>query len=48
MPSIHPSESPKLGWLVPCLAVADLEASGLDPDERPILFDTTPVERLYE
>ena len=27
MPSIHPSEDPALGWLVPCLAVKDLEAS---------------------
>ena len=27
MPSIHPSESPELGWLVPCLAVKDLKAS---------------------
>ena len=27
MPSIHPSEDPALGWLVPCLAVKDLSAS---------------------
>ncbi len=27
MPSIHPSEDPPLGWLVPCHAVKDLEAS---------------------
>lgn len=27
MPCIHPSENPPLGWLVPCLAVADLETS---------------------
>jgi catechol 2,3-dioxygenase-like lactoylglutathione lyase family enzyme len=27
MPSIHPSESPPLGWLIPCLAVTDLKAS---------------------
>jgi len=27
MPSIHPSESPPLGWLIPCLAVKDLVAS---------------------
>jgi catechol 2,3-dioxygenase-like lactoylglutathione lyase family enzyme len=27
MASIHPSESPELGWLVPCLAVKDLQAS---------------------
>ena len=26
MPCIHPSEKPPLGWLVPCLAVADLRA----------------------
>jgi catechol 2,3-dioxygenase-like lactoylglutathione lyase family enzyme len=25
MTSIHPTESPELGWLVPCLAVRDLE-----------------------
>jgi catechol 2,3-dioxygenase-like lactoylglutathione lyase family enzyme len=27
VPCIHPSENPPLGWLVPCLAVADLKAS---------------------
>jgi len=27
MPSIHPSEDPPLGWLVPCLAVADIRKS---------------------
>ena len=27
MTSIHPSEKPQLGWLVPCLAVQDLESS---------------------
>lgn len=27
MPCIHPSESPPLGWLVPCLNVADLGAA---------------------
>lgn len=27
MPSIHPSENPPLGWLIPCLAVKDLAAS---------------------
>jgi catechol 2,3-dioxygenase-like lactoylglutathione lyase family enzyme len=27
LPSIHSSESPELGWLVPCLAVGDLPAS---------------------
>jgi len=27
MPNIHPSETPPLGWLVPCLAVDDLSAS---------------------
>jgi len=27
MVSIHPSETPPLGWLVPCLAVSDLAAS---------------------
>jgi catechol 2,3-dioxygenase-like lactoylglutathione lyase family enzyme len=27
MPSIHPSEDPPLGWLVPCLAVKDLQAT---------------------
>ncbi len=27
MPSIHPSEEPRLGWFVPCLAVADLRTS---------------------
>jgi catechol 2,3-dioxygenase-like lactoylglutathione lyase family enzyme len=27
MPSIHPSEKPALGWLVPCLAVKDLSVA---------------------
>lgn len=27
MPSIHPSEDPALGWMVPCLAVENLRAS---------------------
>jgi catechol 2,3-dioxygenase-like lactoylglutathione lyase family enzyme len=27
MPSIHPSESPPLGWLVPCFAVGELKTS---------------------
>ena len=27
MPCLHPSEAPPLGWLVPCLAVADLAAT---------------------
>ena len=27
MTSLHPSEEPELGWLVPCLTVADLPAS---------------------
>ena len=56
MASIHPSEDPQLGWLVPCLAVADLQASlafyqclgftviGGDPDEDWVIVRSRAVE----
>lgn len=56
MPSIHPSENPALGWLVPCLAVKDLEASldfyakldlvryGGDPAERWAMLRNRAIE----
>jgi catechol 2,3-dioxygenase-like lactoylglutathione lyase family enzyme len=56
MPSIHPSENPPLGWLVPCLAVADLTASldfyakldlvryGGDPKENWAMLRSRAVE----